>query len=108
MPPKKTYKKKLKGGKKYDFSKLRKFRVAVIAVYFSLLFPKYVNRFTVKRHKIHAGHYQEDIKAYNFCVPSFIDDLLHINMVDVSKSVRDEKLYNPTKFKGQAAKIMIS
>lgn len=35
--------------KKYNMAKLRKFRVAVIAVYFSLLFPKYANCFTKKR-----------------------------------------------------------
>ena len=39
--------------KKYNMAKLRKFRVAVIAVYFSLLFPKYANCFTKKRFARH-------------------------------------------------------
>ena len=39
--------------KKYNMFVLSKFRSAVIAVYFALLFPKYVNRFTLKRYKNH-------------------------------------------------------
>jgi hypothetical protein len=44
---------KKKQTKKYNFAKIRKFRIAVIAVYFYLLFPKYVNRFTRKRFSMH-------------------------------------------------------
>lgn len=53
----KPFKKRKNKNKKYNFSKLRKFRVAVIAVYFYLLFPRYVNKFTRKRFKIHSEKY---------------------------------------------------
>lgn len=75
--------------KKYNMAKIRKFRVAVIAVYFSLLFPKFANRFTMKRYRLHCEEYIEGGKEFNSCGPSFVDDLLHINMVEVSKNVRD-------------------
>ena len=52
---KKGTKKQIKGKnkKKYNFKKIRKFRIAVIAVYFALLFPKFSNMFTLKRFQKH-------------------------------------------------------
>ena len=37
--------------KKYNFKKIRKFRIAVIAVCFALFFPKYSKRFTIRRYR---------------------------------------------------------
>lgn len=46
-----------RGRKQYNMGKIRKFRVAVIAVYFHLLLPRFANRFTVRRFKSHCAKY---------------------------------------------------
>lgn len=43
--------------KLYNFQKIKKFRVAVIAIYFYLLFPKFANLFTKRRFKLHSEKY---------------------------------------------------
>ena len=66
--------------KKYNLYKLRKFRVAVIAVYFALLFPKYVNKFTVRRYKNHVLEFSNKEININSMSNTVVEDLLGINM----------------------------
>ena len=78
--PKKETKKKHKPNrhKKYNLYKLRKFRAAVIAVYFTLLFPKYCFAFTLKRYKLHC---EESKKKNTALVSEFVDEMMNINLV---------------------------
>jgi hypothetical protein len=64
--------------------KLRKFRVAVIAVYFSLLFPKYSNKFTLKRYRIHAKEFYTQVDNSKEATSSFIEEMLKLNSVKIS------------------------
>lgn len=86
MPKKQQNKNKKK---KYNFVKLRKFRVAVIAVYFALLFPKYSNKFTIRRYRLHSTSFF-NTEEYNFksVINSFIEEILSLNTVKIAQFVR--------------------
>ena len=97
--------------KKYNMFVLAKFRSAVIAVYFALLFPKYANRFTLKRFKYHMAHIQvmQPLeKGKNSMVNRLVQELLRINLVEIVQKVDAQKKDNTSKLKGTAAQIMIS
>ena len=99
---------KTKGKKKYNMAILRKFRIAVIAVHFALLFPKYANRFTLKRFRNHEKSLEDIDKFHTEVTRNYVDSLLGVNMSDLVQSVQVTKSQNKHKHKQEGAKIMIS
>jgi hypothetical protein len=93
--PKKVAKKNNRGKptKKYNLVKLRKFRVAVIAVYFSILFPRYSNKFTIKRFQLHSkSFYNKDEYKPSLVLNSFVSEILGLNSVKIAQFVRASRM----------------
>lgn len=64
----------------------------MIAVYFSLLFPKYSNKFTLKRYRLHAKEFYTKVDRSQEVVSSFIEDMLSLNSVKISEYVRSVRI----------------
>ena len=97
---------------KYNLSKLRKFRVAVIAVYFHLLLPKYANRFTLRRYKAHIN-YLSSINVLQLkqgIEKNLREKIIKWNMIQISQRIvktRAEKELHRSK-QNKTAKLIIT
>ena len=92
-------------------SKLRKFRIAVIAVYFHLLLPRYACRFTLRRFKYHSQKYFTGSLALRKQIEEEMRErVLGWNMIRISQQVgkgRAEKEVHRVK-PAKTAKIIIA
>jgi hypothetical protein len=94
--------------KKYNFAKIRKFRVAVIAVYFALLFPKYANKFTLRRLKVHEAEFSNKESRKATLSQGLIDEMLKVNVVKIAQDVRMARMDRTNRKVGKSAKLVIT
>ena len=104
--------KPLKQSKNYKFNKLRKFRIAVIAVYFYLLLPKYANRLTVRRYKAHKNYItNENLLILKKDIEKQLrEKVIKWNMIEISQRVAKARADRETRRvkHGKTAKLIIT
>lgn len=102
--------KKKQPQKAYNMRKLRKFRVAVIAVYFALLFPRYASRFTRKRFQLHTQQYFNTQTSESKIGETFFEEIGGVNCYSVAKKVEEFRREKEVRrvAKTKTAKLVIS
>ena len=96
--------------KSYNFKKLRKFRVAVIAVSFMLLLPRFATRFAKRRFQLHSEKYFGQEHHYNTLIDLATQHFSEINYYQIAKEVestrKEKEIRRVTK--SETAKLIIS
>ena len=96
--------------KTYNLKKINKFRVAVIAVSFMLLLPRFANRFAKRRFQLHSEKYFGKEHHYNTLIDLATQNFSEINYYQIAKEVESSRKEKEVRrvTKSKTAKLIIS